>query len=96
METMTCPNCHHTLAVTVLDRPPGSERALPTGRGVAAVGEFAKDIRGRFRFAELRAMYDDRRQEAGWPDMSDKAFARALRANGWSPWRTAEERGWEA
>lgn len=52
-------------------------------------------LAGRFTFAQLREMYDARRAETGWPELSDKALGRALKAAGAVSWRTSQERGWE-
>lgn len=98
METMTCPNCHATIAMTVLAPAPAPARgqyAIVESDEVQAVRSFCAGLSGRLRFTELRTMYGERSPEAGWPALSDKALARGLRAAGWTSWRTKDGRGWE-
>jgi hypothetical protein len=98
MTSMTCPNCHCTLAVTVASAP-ANALSLPIGRTVgpvlATVAKFAEGLSGRYTSAELRDRYEVARGEHGWPELSPKALGRALAANGWRPWRTKSDRGWE-
>lgn len=99
MTSLICPNCEHELTVTVSVTGASRERAphRPAPSDTVAI---ARDLIAGFEglrapFSELRSLYDDLRPLRGWPALSDKALARALRGAGARPWRTTETRGWE-
>lgn len=95
MPTFTCPNCSHELAVTVVAAPV-MPRSMPgaTGPDVALVASCFAHVHGTYTTKQLVEMFESRRREKGWPALSTKALARALKADGWTSWRTRDERGW--
>lgn len=95
MTMMTCPSCRSELRVTHVDDHAEGQHRLPDANESAHVRGLIADLDGRLTSAEIRAMYDRRAAEEGWPELSDKALGRRLRAAGATSYRTATERGWD-
>jgi hypothetical protein len=67
---------------------------MPDPRLINVAHEFMEPLSGEYTFVELRRMFDAQREAAGWPNLSDKALARAMKAAGATSFRTSTSRGW--
>lgn len=99
--TFNCPNCRAELKITVEPKvkPAGPARRTAsdvsplTDKMLADVWNFMKDREGKFKSRDLYNTYL-RWTQAARP-LTQNAFGRALKANGATPWRDSESRGYE-
>lgn len=98
MSSLTCPNCHHILAVRVVAKPPKPGRTSTdvsplTDKTLADVFEFMKSVAPLE--ASSAAVYQRYLEFTTLPrPLSKTAFAVALQRNGGTRWRTAQARGY--
>lgn len=98
---LSCPNCSSTLVITVTakDQPPRPARNTATdvspltNPALQDVWTFMSTREGRYKAADLYNTY------LRWTQMrrplTQNAFGRALKANGATPWRDSDSRGYE-
>lgn len=102
MSQITCPNCNHTISLTVKDRgvrdssAKWSDITPLTGGVLAGVFEFMKDELGpgRFSNAEIADRWSLYAAQNIHPQLSPNALGRAFRMHKARPFRTAVLRGW--
>lgn len=94
MNSITCPTCSSRISLTVEGHGPRPTPRLP--RDFHHVQEVFSGARGeKMPFAEVRDVYARAAAARGLPPLTDRALGRRLRAAGFTPYRTATERGWE-
>lgn len=95
MTIIPCPHCKNSIQITAVNPAPGSDVSLGS-REMKAVLEFMRNHRpGRHNSTDLFTAYENWREGMSWPGITQAAFGRALRANGATPWRTGQGRGWD-
>lgn len=95
MPIIACPNCRTSLEIRTVEPPSGNDSPIGTTE-LKAVHEFMGTmLPGRRTMAELYAGYELHREAGGWPRITKNSLARALRANGATPWRNSAGRGWD-
>jgi hypothetical protein len=100
MPSLTCPNCHHDIAVTLVGVPPRGKNpaGVLTGKVMRSVLEFMRE-QGEGRVVSTAA-YDayisnPKVTSGEWPSITPQALFLALKANGATKWRDAMRRGYE-
>lgn len=99
MATVNCPNCHHDVEIRIMGTAPRTKKSatgsISSAQLKAVLGFMRRLGAGRKTTTYLYSLYLGQQETFHLPNLTPNTLGRALRLNGATPWRTADERGWD-